>query len=142
MKKLFILMAIALTIVAAAPRENPADTKIVGAWKVVRAQYGSEPMQDFGKDDLSYKMFTGTRWSGAFYNRATKKFDGAGGGSYTIKGDQYTEKIEYYSWDSEVVGKTFTFTLKMENGMLHQSGTIVYKDNSNYIIDEWFERVD
>ena len=142
MKKLFFLVALALIGMAAIPRETPADTKVIGAWKVVRAQYGNEPMTDQGKDEAVYKMFTGTRWSGAFYNTATKKFDGAGGGSYTIKGDQYVEKVEYYSWDSEVVGKTFTFTLKIENGMLHQKGTMEYQGNSNFIIDEWFERVD
>lgn len=141
MKKLFYLVGVAL-LLAAVPREAPVEISIKGAWRVVRAQYGDGPMREQGKDELTYKMFTGTRWSGAFYNKVTKKFDGAGGGTYTIKGDQYVEKVEYYSWDSDVVGKTFAFTLIMENGLLHQKGTMEYKDNSNYIINEWFERVD
>lgn len=141
MKKIFILMAIACLLTAATSKKN-SDTPIKGAWKLLRAQYGNDPMEDLGPDELTHKLFTGTRWSTAFYNKTTQKIGGTGGGTYTIKGDQYIETVEYYSWDSETVGKTFTFTLTIENGLLHQKGFMEYKDNPKYIIDEWYKRID
>lgn len=135
-------LAIAACLLIAAAIHAPVEAPIKGSWKLVRAQYGSGEMKDLTPDEQVYKMFTGTRWSGAFYSTKKKKFDGAGGGTYVLKGDQYLETLEYYSWDPEAVGKKFTFTMKMENGLLHQKGTIEYKGNPKYVIDEWFERVD
>jgi hypothetical protein len=142
MKKILYLVLVSLLMISASTPEKPVEIPLKGAWKVIRSKYGDEPMTDLKKDELTYKMFTGTRWSGAFYNNVTKKFDGAGGGTYSIKGNQYFETVEYYSWDSDVVGKVFTFTMTIENGMLHQKGTMEYKGNKNYLIEEWFVRVD
>jgi len=142
MKKIFYLAVAALLVVAAAPRETPADVQLKGTWKIIRSQYGDDPMKDREKDDVTYKMFTGTRWSGIFYNSTTKAIGGSCGGTYTINGSQYAETVEYYSWDADVVGKTFTFNMTFENGMLHQKGTMEYKGNKNYMIDEWYVRVD
>lgn len=141
MKKLLTLTAIACLLLAATPKPTVV-TPIKGAWKLVRAQYGNDPMEDMKADDRIHKLFTGTRWSAAYYNTGTKKISGTGGGTYKIKGDQYVETVEYFSWDPTVEGKTFTFTMTLENGMLHQKGTIEYKDNPKYIIDEWYVRVD
>lgn len=142
MKKLFYLVVVALLVVAAAPREMPADTPIKGAWKMVRFQYDNEPWKTVGENEISHKIFTGTRWSAASFDKTTRKIAGSAGGTYTISGNQYSETVEYYSWDSEVCGKTFAFTMTIENGMLHQKGTMEWKDNKNYVIDEWYVRVD
>lgn len=141
MKQITYLMVVACLLLAATPKPN-ADTPIKGAWKTVRFQYGNEPMKDVDADEATYKLFTGTRWSSTHYNKGTKKISGTCGGTYKIKGNQYFETVEYYSWDPAVEGKTFTFTMTIENGMLHQKGTIEYKDNPKYIIDEWYVRVD
>lgn len=141
MKKIVILLAIACLLTAASSKTN-SDTPVKGAWKLVRAQYGNDPMEDLGPDELTHKLFTGTRWSTAYYNKATKKISGTGGGTYKIKGDQYVETVEYFSWDPAAEGTTGTFTMTLEKGMLHQKGTFVYQGNSNYIVDEWYVRVD
>ena len=142
MKKIITLAVIGLFAMAAAPPE-PAEIQLIGAWKCVKSQYGDEKMLERGKDnDIVIKIFTKTRWSGTFFDKTGKKFDGSGGGTYTIKGDLYTETVEYFSWESEAVGKRFSFTLKMENGMLHQKGIIEYKGNLKYLVDEWYTRID
>jgi hypothetical protein len=135
---LFLLGA--LTIVTT--DSKPSKDSVIGTWKVVRHRYGNQPAQERNKENLVYKTFTRTRWSAAFYNKTKKQFDGAGGGTYVLNGDQYKETVEYYSWDSTAVDKTFVFSLKLENDMLHQTGTIEYKGNPKYIIEEWFARVD
>jgi len=120
---------------------NHTEDNIKGTWKCIRSRYGNSEMKDRSNEDV-FKIFTATRWSSAFYNKKEKKFDGAGGGTYTLKGELYIENVEYYSWDAATVGKTFNFTLKLENGMLHQTGTIEYKGDPKYVIEEWYQRVD
>jgi uncharacterized protein (DUF2147 family) len=136
--KTITLIALWGLLVSSIPTESP---NIAGTWQAVRAQYGNDPMQEI-KDKTILKTFTGTRWSAAWYSRDKKVFEGAGGGTYLLKGNQYTETVEYYSWDAPTVGKTFTFTMSIENGMLHQSGFIEYRDNKRYIIDEWYKKID
>jgi hypothetical protein len=138
-----IAIGITLTAIANKPTENVAAPTIVGSWKAVKTQYGKEPMKTRGEDDFTViKTFTGTRWTGAFFNQKTREFDGAGGGTYKLKGERYEETIEYFSWDKEAVGQTVIFTLKMENGMLHQYGILEYKGDKNYVVDEWYTKID
>jgi len=141
MKKIIILLAIACLLSAASSKTN-SDTPVKGAWKAIRIQYGNEPMVTLKENEISHKLFTGTRWSAVSFDKDTKKITGTAGGTYTLKGSDYTETVEYYSWDSEVVGKTFKFTMTIENSMLHQKGFMEWKGDPNYIIDEFYSRVD
>ncbi|MEJ0055556.1 MAG: hypothetical protein WDN75_07815 [Bacteroidota bacterium] len=141
-KTLYAIFAAAVGMVAIA-MIPPATPEIHGTWKIIKAQYGNEPLRDYTKEtDLVYKTFTTTRWTGVFYNLAKKTFAGSGGGTYTLKENQYRETVEYYSWDPEAVGKTFVFTMTLEKGLLHQKGFIEYKGNPEYVIDEWYTRID
>jgi hypothetical protein len=149
MKKITYLLSVVIagialtTMLAASESTTLSIADVKGSWKVVKARYGNEPEKTYGDNDMSIiKTFTGSRWSCAFFEKTKKEFDGAGGGTYKLSGDSYVETIEYYSWDKASVGSTATFTLKMENGMLHQYGTFVYKDNPKYIIDEWYKLID
>jgi len=141
--KTTILLAL-LAFFANPKPETPADTPVKGAWQMVKSKYDKETdFTDYAKEGLlSYKMFTGTRWSGSSYNTKKRTISGTNGGTYTISGNQYVEKVEYYSWDTATEGKSFTFTMTIENGMLHQFGYIEYKENKKYLIDEWYKRVD
>lgn len=51
---------------------------------------------------------------------SSNHFD-AGGGSYTLTGDQYTEHLDYYS-DRNWEGKPFNFTVSLVNDTLVQRG--------------------
>ena len=119
------------------------DTDIKGSWRLVKSQYGNDPAKtDYEKENIMFiKMWTGTRWSAVSYFK-DNKIGISDGGHYTISGDQYVETVDYFSSDATVVGKTFRFTLKMENGLLHQFGYMEYKDNPKSLVDEWFRRVD
>ncbi|HXD79742.1 MAG TPA: hypothetical protein VN616_18125 [Puia sp.] len=67
-------------------------------------------------------------------------FDG-GGGTYTLKGDQYTENLDYYS-DPKWEGKPFTFTVTFKNDTLTQTG--VEKNEAagvDHVIVEKYVRV-
>ena len=142
MKKMMYLLGVAILLVAASKPELPADTSIKGAWKAIRTQYGNEPMVTLTENEISNKLFTGTRWSAVSFDKSTNKITGTAGGVYTIKGSDYMETVEYYSWDSDVVGKTFKFTMTIENGMLHQKGFMEWKGDPKYTIDEFYSRAD
>ena len=51
---------------------------------------------------------------------SSNNFD-AGGGSYTLTGDQYVEHLDYYK-DRNWEGKPFTFTVSIEGDTLIQQG--------------------
>jgi hypothetical protein len=51
---------------------------------------------------------------------SSNHFD-AGGGSYTLAGDQYTEHLDYYA-DRNWEGRPFTFTVSMQHDTLVQRG--------------------
>jgi hypothetical protein len=71
------------------------------------------------------KIITPTHF--AFLNHDLKKGKDsvavfvAGGGSYTLEGDQYTESLEYCS-DREWEGNTFHFTVNVSGDTLIQRG--------------------
>jgi hypothetical protein len=51
---------------------------------------------------------------------SSNHFD-AGGGAYSLNGNQYTEHLDYYS-DRNWEGKPFSFTIKLNNDTLTQTG--------------------
>jgi hypothetical protein len=139
------LMVISAVLVAVGNRTEesaPEAIKIIGSWKLVKARYGDGKMEEMKDGETAVKIFSATRWAAAFYNNSKKTYDGAGGGTYKLEGDKYTETIEYFSWDNASAGQTVVFTMKIENGMLHQYGTLEYKGNKAYVIDEWSEKID
>jgi hypothetical protein len=71
---------------------------------------------------------------------SSNHFD-AGGGAYTLIGDQYTEHLDYYS-DRNWEGKPFTFTITLKNDTLTQTGIEkVEGANVNHTIVERYVRV-
>lgn len=129
-------------MVTAATTVKSTEPSIQGTWKMVSFQYDRDPVEKLKENQMTFKTFTRTRWSSASFDKITNKIAGNCGGTYTLQGNQYRETVEYYSWGNEVIGKTFTFTIEIEKGMLHQKGFMEWKGNSNYLIDEWYVRVD
>lgn len=65
----------------------------------------------------------------------------AGGGSYTLTGNQYTEQLDYYS-DRNWEGNSFTFTVRIHNDTLIQRGMEkLEKEGINREIIEKYIRV-
>jgi hypothetical protein len=142
MKTTLCLVVVAALLFSASTPETNSDTQIKGAWKALQTQYGKEPVVTLTENEISHKLFTGSRWSAVSFDKITNKITGTAGGTYTLKGSDYKETVEYYSWDSEVVGKTFQFTMTIENGMLHQKGFMEWKGDPKYTIEEFYSRVD
>lgn len=119
-----------------------------GTWQLVSAktnENGKETLDTFdGKKML--KMLNDTHFS--FLNHdvnggkdSTTASFSAGGGTYTLEGDQYTEHLDYCShrpWE----GKSFTFTVRVQNDTLVQTGKEQIKElGVDRIITETYVRV-
>jgi len=108
-------------------KEEPANP-IIGTWQLVAGatiSSGKSEQTSYPKDQQMIKIINATHF--AFLNHiqhtakdSSNKFDG-GGGAYTLKGDQYTEHLDYYK-DKAWEGKTFNFTITFSGDTLIQKG--------------------
>jgi hypothetical protein len=108
--------------------EKAAANPIIGTWRLVSGvtiASGKTEQNSYPKDQQMIKIINDTHF--AFLNHivntpkdSSNKFD-AGGGAYTLKGDQYTEHLDYYK-DKAWEGKPFTFTITFSGDTLIQKG--------------------
>ncbi|MCB0665858.1 MAG: hypothetical protein KDC80_08565, partial [Saprospiraceae bacterium] len=63
---------------------------------------------------VSMKIFTRNRFAFIRYNRETGELLGTGGGTYIQLGDEYTEYIDYHSYDSTLANYPQNFTCTFE----------------------------
>ncbi|HVW98365.1 MAG TPA: hypothetical protein VHA56_20530 [Mucilaginibacter sp.] len=127
---LLSLSLVAAMMACNAPAEKTASTSnpIVGTWRLVSGATitkGETQPNSYPKDQEMIKIINDTHF--AFLNHivntpkdSTNKFD-AGGGRYTLNGDQYTEHLDYYK-DKAWEGKPFTFTITFSGDTLIQKG--------------------
>jgi len=120
----FILPA--LFFGACKPASEHAPNKLVGTWQLLSSVY-------IKKDTIIHndlpgtsmiKMLNDTHF--AFMQHTIDKTDttgifGGGGGTYTLKDNQYTEHVEYCSARS-YEGNNFEFTIEFHGDTLVQSG--------------------
>jgi hypothetical protein len=127
---LLSLSAIIFLSACSAPveKKETATNPIIGTWQLVSGATitkGQSQANSYPKDQQMIKIVNETHF--AFLNHiintakdSSNKFD-AGGGSYTLKGDQYTEHLDYYK-DKAWEGKPFTFTITFSGDTLIQKG--------------------
>jgi hypothetical protein len=113
----------------AAPSDRVTATiPITGTWRLVSGTTitrGVSSVTDYTKETSMIKIINGTHFAFLKHDLnspkdSTNHFD-AGGGSYTLSGDQYTEHLDYYG-DRNWEGKTFQFTVSISNDTLVQRG--------------------
>lgn len=125
-----ILFAVILLVSCQSPVREPAaaTNPINGTWRLFRGitiTKGDSVVTDYTKDQTMIKIINDTHFAFLKHDQAPKKdssnhFD-AGGGSYTLTGNQYTEHLDYYidhNWEA----KTFNFTITINNDTLIQKG--------------------
>jgi hypothetical protein len=99
-----------------------------GTWKLISGTEitnGVKTVTDYTKDQQMIKIINDTHFAFLKHRLVTDKdssnnFD-AGGGTYTLKGNQYTEHLDYYS-NKKIEGNTFTFTVSVKKDTLIQQG--------------------
>jgi len=104
-------------------------TQLEGTWQLVSGtiiENGDTTVTDYSGNQSMIKVINATHF--AFLNHDLKKGKdstavfGAGGGVYTLEGNQYTEYLEYCN-AREWEGNTFQFTVTIQGDTLTQRGT-------------------
>lgn len=101
---------------------------IEGTWQLVSGTTvtkGDSVTTDYTKDARMIKIINASHFAFLKHDLHSPKdssnhFD-AGGGSYTLEGNTYTEHLDYYS-DRNWEGKTFPFTVTISHDTLVQKG--------------------
>ena len=108
-------------------KQDPSPLE--GTWQLMSGtiiEKGDTTVTDYSGNQSMIKIINATHF--AFLNHDLKKGKdstatfAAGGGVYTLDGDQYTEYLEYCS-AREWEGNTFQFTVTIEGDTLTQRGT-------------------
>ncbi|MEJ1239860.1 hypothetical protein WBG78_17105 [Chryseolinea sp. T2] len=134
-----VILASATLLLSSCSRDqSPAQTTpanpIEGTWQLISGtliEKGDTSVTDYTKSISMIKVLNGTHF--AFLNHdlshgkdSTASFS-AGGGKYTLTGDQYTESLEYCS-AREWEGRDFQFTVTVSNDTLIQKGVEKLED--------------
>jgi hypothetical protein len=121
-----LLFVSCLFVYACTHSDAASGIRLNGTWQLVSG------MTITGKDTVPYasdfrmiKIFNDTHFAFLKHDKNPPKdssnhFD-AGGGIFTLSGDQYTEHLDYYV-DRNWEGKPFTFTVEVRNDTLIQTG--------------------
>ena len=130
MKKVFLILI--FPVIIAACTENPKkDPQIVGevslrgTWKLLTGtiiEKGDTIVTDYTKDRSFIKIINDSHF--AFLSHALRKDTtdfSAGGGGYSLIGNNYIEHLEYYT-AKEWEGHDFTFMVTINGDTLIQSG--------------------
>jgi hypothetical protein len=118
-----------------------ARSQLDGAWRLVSSKDpASGRMRSVPTGIEMTKLIVDGRYVWTVVQNGTV-VSGAGG-SYTVSGDKYTEKVTYGMTDRQqpMVGRSFTFTWKFEGGKWHHKGVLKI-DRAQQEIDEIWERV-
>lgn len=110
--------------------KHGAGLPINGTWQLqtgtlIDKVKGDTTITDYTKGKSFIKIINNTHF--AFLNHDLTKGNGtgaefsAGGGHYTLNGNQYTEVLEYCN-DRQWEGNSFSFTVNLQNDTLIQSG--------------------
>jgi hypothetical protein len=134
-----VLTAMAASVHAGRTDDPASSTaRLVGTWKLVSARFGGQE-SDLPKQQKVLKHLTPVQMVWIRINPDTGQVTAMAGGSYSLKGDAYTETPEYgFGDDFQVVrGKTHSFTCKVEGDKWYHTGMLA----NGLKIEEVWQRV-
>ncbi|WP_025143543.1 hypothetical protein [Pedobacter jeongneungensis] len=123
---ILMLFAVLSLLACANKNENKKDLDIQGTWQLISAttiDKGKSETTDYSGKLKMIKLFNNSHFAFLKHSldpKDTTSFD-AGGGTFILKGEDYTEHLEYYknkNWE----GKSFNFKLAIHQDTLIQKG--------------------
>ncbi len=120
--------ALLLSCTSSTTTNTTTAVPITGTWQLVSGTTitkGDSTTTDYTKGSSMIKIINDSHFAFLKHDLNSPKdssyhFD-AGGGSYTLTGNAYTEHLDYYA-DRNWEGKTFDFTVTISNDTLIQRG--------------------
>jgi hypothetical protein len=140
----FSLACMALSVIVVGLRADDTDqekalrSRLVGTWRIISMKVNGEK-NDLPVTSVTYKHVTPVGFMWLSHEKDTGKVFRAAGGTYTLRGDTYTEKVEYGMGDDfDVIKNTqHPFMCKIEGDSWQHSGKL----SNGTSIDEIWERV-
>ena len=103
--------------------KNPNEDQLQGAWLMSGIERrGEMRLRDVNRSRKTLKMLAGGRFQWIAYDVNKKGFYGTGGGTYSAVNGKYIENIEFFSRDSNTVGKSLEFNFELKDGDWHHKG--------------------
>tara|TARA_Y100000748_G_scaffold246672_1_gene211181 strand:+ start:4045 stop:4743 length:699 start_codon:yes stop_codon:yes gene_type:complete len=103
--------------------KSPNEDQLKGAWLMSGIERrGEMRMRDTNRSRKTLKMLAGGRFQWIAYDINKKGFYGTGGGTYSAVDGKYIENIEFFSRDSNTVGKSLEFDFEIKDGDWHHRG--------------------
>jgi hypothetical protein len=134
MKKHYVLFAIVTLIVSCSEKVKydpgiSATTAVEGTWKLLTGtiiEKGDTTITDYTKNKSFIKVINDSHFAFLLHDLSKGKDSSAaefsaGGGSYSLTGNNYTEHLEYCN-AREWEGHDFPFTITIAGDTLIQSG--------------------
>ena len=107
--------------------DKEAQSPLQGTWQLISGtliEKGDTTITDYTKDREMIKIINADHFAFLSHDMTKGKDSvtySSGDDSYTLKGDQYTEHLEYCS-DKQWEGNKFPFTVSIKNDTLVQTG--------------------
>ena len=118
-------------------KEKSADLRaaLVGTWKMASMKVNGED-NPLTREAVTYKHVTPAGFTWLSYPKETGKVFRAAGGTYTLRGDEYTETIEYgVGSDFEgIKNASHPFKCRIEGDTWHHNGKLA---GGTTIDEEW-----
>jgi hypothetical protein len=132
-----VMLSTALVIHTPGIAQSQADgrEKLVGTWRLISAKYGGQE-STLPQEGITLKHITPTHFTWMTYEDKTTLITRAGGGTYALHGEKYTESAQYgIGNDFEVIKrKDHSFSYRIEGGKWHNVGAL---DNGREISEVW-----
>jgi hypothetical protein len=118
-------------------KEKTLRASLIGTWKLISAKYDGQE-NDLPKTSPTIKHVTPAGFVFLSYDKDTGKMSRAGGGTYTLKGETYTETIEYGMGDDfeAIKNASHSFTCKIDGDKWRHDGKLA----NGLTIEEVWER--
>ena len=118
--------------------DNGLHLSLVGTWRLVSMKIRGEESR-LPEISVTYKHITPCAFMWVSYEPVTGRIFRAAGGTYTILGNNYTEKIEYgVGGDYEIIKSTQpSFTAKVDGDRWYHDGILA----NGTTIEEIWERL-
>ena len=103
--------------------KNFDKNQLSGSWLMSGIERrGEMRMRDVNRPRKTLKMLAGGRFQWIAYDTSKKGFYGTGGGTFSAVDGKYVENIEFFSRDSNTVGKSLEFDFEIKEGDWHHRG--------------------
>jgi hypothetical protein len=120
------------------PAKDPVNC--LGTWELMSSKYGDATEYSNDRNEVRHlKMITPTHFTWVIYDNKTSQISASMGGTYSLQGGTYTEKVEFFFPEAmkAYLGKEQAFTIKIDGDKLFQTGSL----SDGEKIDEIWQRV-